>query len=59
MMLPAAAGSGSLVRTTKFRNCSALSIKIALAFDVVHDLKGCRDTARYRRITQKNCGHNY
>ena len=38
------------VITTKFRNCSALSIKTALAFDVVRDLEGCRDTARYRRI---------
>ena len=33
----------------KFRNCSALSIKIALAFDVVRDLEGCQDTARCRR----------
>ena len=39
----------SFIRTPKLRNCSALSKKIALAFDVVHDLKGCRDTARYRR----------
>ena len=29
----------SFLRTTKFRNCSALSIKIALAFDVVRDLE--------------------
>ena len=40
----------SFLRMTKFRNCSALSIKIALKFDVVRDLEGCRDTARYRRI---------
>ena len=39
----------SFVKTTKFRDCSASSIKIALAFDVVRDLEGCRDTARYRR----------
>ena len=39
----------SFIRTPKLRNCSALSKKIALAFDVVHELKGCRDTARYRR----------
>ena len=39
----------SFLRMTKFRNCSALRIKIALTFDVVRDLEGCRDTARYRR----------
>ena len=39
----------SFITTTKFGNCSASSIKTALAFDVVRDLEGCRDTARYRR----------
>ena len=38
----------SFIIITKFRDCSALSIKTALAFDVVRDLEGCRDIARHR-----------
>ncbi len=39
----------SFIIMTKFRDCSALRIKTTLAFDVVRDLEGCRDTATYRR----------
>ena len=39
----------SPIRTTKFGNCSASSLKTARLLDVVPDFEGGRDTTRYCR----------